>query len=382
MPHLKKCPSITHDELISYVDNYETQSRKTPVDDRNSRLCQHWTLYLVKNNVALRSVNSSSFAQLTKEIHPGWKCPDWRVFSRKYLPAISQMIETKMESSLKDKGGNCLSIEFDHWSDSSGRSFLGVLLTFTGGDRYSRSLVDVSLEGHSAERTLPILISSIEDIPVNFVNSIVSDSASACKLTRELFVKHLGYQRVIQHRCLAHLLNRMGLNFSQNEHLKSSIDWASRPTSCLTRDTRALAILREMKIRRPEKACVVRWYSTINMLESIIRLKENILDESLITCESRMTDDTHWTNITRAVNILRPSARCIAEAEKKASTVGRTIKFVLEFGKEVFASEWAEPLTVEAVVSFVKFFGPTKLGKEEFSLLRAAYAIDRRNNCD
>jgi len=206
---------------MSILGSYESKKKAiTTLAHRNNRISELWTHYMVENNVALHSVDSHSFAQLTHEIFPEWKCPERHVFSRKYLPALSRVIEDKMGALLKQKGDDFVSVEFDHWSDINGKSILGILLTLNGGDRYLLSLVDVSLEGHSAEKTLPILMKEIRKIPANCINSIVSDSASACKLTRELIVKQPGYQRIIQHRCLAPLLNRMGSDFASNNHVK------------------------------------------------------------------------------------------------------------------------------------------------------------------
>lgn len=58
-------------------------------------------------------------------------------------------------------------------------------------------LIGVSLEGHSAEKTVPHLMQALELLPITTINSIVSDSASACKLSRELIIGNTSYKRVV-----------------------------------------------------------------------------------------------------------------------------------------------------------------------------------------
>jgi len=79
---------------------------------------------------------------------------------------------------------------------------------------------------------------------------------------------------------------------------------------------------------------------------------------------------------------LRWLANCIAQAEKKASTVEETVSHLLNYGRSLFLGNWGDPLTVEAITSFLKYFGNSKLGASEFGLIWFGYALDRRNKCD
>lgn len=103
----------------------------------------------------------------------------------------------------------CLSIEFDHWSDKGNRSLLGVVSSYTNGSRYLVSLEDVSLKGHSADAIVDSLKAIIAKLPASKINAFVSDSASSWKAARERLVDVLD-GHYIQHRCFAHIPNRMG----------------------------------------------------------------------------------------------------------------------------------------------------------------------------
>jgi len=118
------------------------------------------------------------------------------------------------------------------------------------------------------------------------------------------------------------------------------------------------------------------------MIERILDLKELILDGSLVQREEWITDASYWSNLVRALSVLTPLLKCIAVAEGETSTVGETVKPLLEFARTLFCSDWSEPLTVEGVSSFLKYFGPKKVGREEFTLLLSTYVLDRRNKSD
>ncbi|CAA3004954.1 zinc finger bed domain-containing 1-like, partial [Olea europaea subsp. europaea] len=285
-----------------------------------------WAIFMVENNVSIRCVESRSFRDFARVVNSNWKYANRHKFSNNFIPAISKSIQKKFVT-YAEKNNNMLTVEFDHWSDIVSRSMLGVIFTLPDGSRYLQDLIDVSIDGHSANKTLLHLRSTLATIPISSINSIVSDSASACKLTRELLVKETDFKHVIQHRCMAHLMNRMGTVFGDNEHIRESFTWASKVVNSVSHNQKLLAILRESHQRRPKKACQVRWFSTVNMIESLLDAKDSILNTFQANlAQTRgnwdwMEDEFSWNNIKRSLQILRPLADCIALSERKTGSL-------------------------------------------------------------
>lgn len=79
---------------------------------------------------------------------------------------------------------------------------------------------------------------------------------------------------------------------------------------------------------------------------------------------------------------MRPLANCIAVAERSTGSLGEAVSSLLVYAKGLILGDWSEPLFVAAITAFVEYFGPNKLGLDEFGLMLAAYVLDRRNKCD
>lgn len=168
--------------------------------------------------------------------------------------------------------------------------------------------------------------------------------------------------------------------------MKASLSWASRLTNYIASSSRLLALLEKAKVRRPKRACSVRWYSTINMIESLIAAKDEIIQASRNHRESTklewMRDGHHWQILLRAIVVLRPLVDCIAIAERKNGSLGEAVHSLLLYARTLYHKSWAEPLIVEGLNSFLRYFGPQKLGLREFSLMLAAYVMNRSYKCD
>lgn len=106
-----------------------------------------------------------------------------------------------------------LSIEFDYWKDIRRRSLLGIIATGQEGQRFLVELIDTTGETHSAEATSDWLQKALTTINPNIINSITSESASNCALARSIIIQRSPYKHFINHRCMAHLLNRIGVKF-------------------------------------------------------------------------------------------------------------------------------------------------------------------------
>lgn len=389
MAHVKKCSEMDAADKLEYVEEYNKQATKRmrKASTIDSRISELWAKFMVENNVALRCVESQSFKDFVLEAAPLWKSASRKTYSNYYIPAISNSIKDSLKAMVKHHGDDFVTLEFDHWSDINGRSFLGIVFTFLKGHRYLHSLEDVSMIGHSSDKTIPYIKKALRSVSPNAINSIMSDSASACRLTRELTVKDSDFKRIIEHRCMAHLFNRMGTLFNESEPMKKALKWAAKVTNLISSNTRLSAMLRAHKCRKPKSACSTRWYSTINMVESLIESKSTILEclpelTNASKLERKVKNEAHWTTLSRAGKIMRPLVDCIAISERANGTLGEAVSALLCYARDIMRSDWNDPLILEALSAFLVYFGPSKLGIDEFGLMLTAYALDRRNNCN
>lgn len=386
--HVRKCNKLDKVEKRYYIDMYNTTVTKKLKSSQSEDhiLNELWAKVMAENNFSLVCVESQSFKNFFRRSTPNWKYASRKTFSSDYIPAISNIIRDELSSLVKYHGDDFVSLEFDHWKDINGRSFLGIVFTFLSGKRYLVSLDDVSTEGHFARRIVPYVTRAIGSLSPTAINSITSDSASSCQLARELIVANVDFERIIQHRCVAHLINRMGNMFTATKNTKKTLIWASRMTALVAKSTLLSGLLREQGCKKPKKAVKTRWFSTINMVSSLLEAKEVLLESARRLPKDQQVDwmqnEARWLLMVRIERAMRPLMDCIAVAEREDGSLGESVSALLKYARALFTSDWKDPLILEAISSFLAYFGPRKLGVDEFGLMLAAYATDRRNKCD
>lgn len=277
-----------------------------------------------------------------------------------------------------------LSVEFDHWQDANKRSLLGVVVSYgDNGSKYLLDIVDVSTEGHGSNVTVDRIKTSLECINPSSINSFISDSASACKAAREQLVISQPFQHVIQHRCLAHLINLVGKHISKDSCMAASIRSASKLAGIVANNSRIVARIREAQNSRVVPPCSARWYSQVDMIQSLIDAKTVILEEmeNYRDQDSVISEDV-WCTISRALQVLRPFAGCIGLIERSSTSLGEAMKAILDEGKRLFSSDWSDPFNLSAITAYLTYICPNKLNNDEFGLLLAAYATDNRHKMD
>lgn len=353
--------------------------------DVRANLCM--TKMLIENRAAMRMVESFWFRHWVNLLHPAHKIANRKEISEKYVPLISQEATESFLSRVKRAQDYDLSIEFDHWTDNVRRSFLAVVSTASDGSKFLLSLTDVSKEGHKADTTVDILTEILKKVPHRKINSIISDSASACKSAREKLVasgKQLSH--VIEHRCVPHFLNLIGQRYCQIDG--SLIDDANELVKIINRDISLLSLMRDAKARRIPQACDHRWYSKINMLEGLVESKDIILQ--CISADSHrrdrqglelLYDADFWPRVRASISALKPLTNCIALAEASTCSLGEATAGLLEYARRLFRSG-QEPTSIIAINAFMGYFSETKLGASEMGLMLASYALDRRNKLD
>lgn len=289
-----------------------------------------------------------------------------------------------------------MTVMFDHWEDANHRSFLGVIATQSNGKRFLLDLRDVSLKGHFADVSVKELVEILQDLPKRAINSIVSDSASACKKAREDFVNITQFKHVIHHRCLAHLMNLIGTKVSSNNvPISATIKQAMKATSIISNSIYWQNYLKSLSISRPQTACPVRWYSTVTMISALTDLESVILEKivpGVDETKSEILSSLDWAHLREILGILKPLCECIGQVERQDISLGEAIKCILDYAKQLFNDGTANieeesrtfptPVMVAARKAFLFYFNENKLGRDELGLYIAAYTLDRRYKLD
>lgn len=137
-------------------------------------------------------------------------------------------------------------------------------------------------------------------------------------------------------------------------------------------------------MKKLKPACQVRWYSTVTMLDNLLNLKTVIL-EDVLPClgddRVNLIRDLNWTHLEEVLSILKPLNECIGVLERKEMSLGGAVKTILNYAKELFAEvDRPSSTLVAARCSFLWHFNPKRIGREEFGLFVAAYALNRGHN--
>lgn len=348
-----------------------------------------WTEVCIENNISFKTVESSSFkafvTQLTRSHRP-WKIPERRAISEIYIPKMSNKIFEDFKKDLKNNVISDVSVEFDHWKDKSKKDYLGVIATDHLGRSHLLDLRDVSHRDKSAEVIIDEMTQVLRTLPRNSVNALISDSASSCKRARRLLVETEEFQYTIQHRCLAHLFNRVGSRITAgNRWMSDAILSASKITTWISGSSFWLAHIEHLNLNRPKIACAVRWYSTVNMLESLVSLKTVIMEDFAPTLEgekAQLVSTLSWHELDEILEVLRPINKCIGSLERKDASLGEAFREILTYAKELFVDPTPTIATIAARKSFLWYFNTTRLSSPEFGLYLAAYILDPRFRAD
>lgn len=137
--------------------------------------------------------------------------------------------------------------------------------------------------------------------------------------------------------------------------------------------------------KRVVKATATRWYSNVDMLESMAVRDEIItmLDESRHAEQLNLLQDEEFIeDINSVLGILRPLANCIAIAERTNSSLGEAFRAFLDFVKPLFDASWDKEPVARAIEAVLIYFNDEKLGEDELGLLLASYFLDRRFKMD
>lgn len=231
-------------------------------------------------------------------------------------------------------------------------------------------------------------------IPRSKINSTISDGAASCEKARGDLVRQQGFTHIIEHRCIAHLVNLVCRRVLDSICAKDIFSEASKFASFVANDSAICARLKELQVRRVRKASATRWYSAADMLESLVEVKSKAGSEVETLLRGAVPKDLaradalrtlqcsiFWTDVRKLVKILRPLACCVAVAETASSNLGEAMKAILLFAKALFYSDWDDEFIMPGITTFLGYFNSKKLG-QNFNLLLTSYYLDRRNKLD
>lgn len=385
--HAQKCKNGDQSIKTGLPNDFPSITRET----KHEKLRELWCLAMVKNHFPLRSLDSKELRAFFNYAIPDWVVGSRRSFSENYIPAHSKKIDLKFNSTITREKDIYVSVEFDHWRDLSKRSYLGIVATLQDGRRHLLDLWDVSTEGHFSNITVSKLREVLKRVPANKINSLISDHASSCRKAREDFVKENGCQHIIEHRCMAHLLNLIGSKLIDLEPYKSTVAWAKQLSGAISGSTALIGKLRDAGKKNIVIACQVRWYSHADMVESLLQAEDVIVEQidqlrdqssRLNTIKASVLRKDEWLKLSKIYPMLRSIAKCIQIAERADGSLGETVKSILEFAKNLFLQDLEDPYNASAITALMTYFGPSVMNTFQFGLMLASYILDRRNNLD
>lgn len=383
--HIKsRCLNVPEDEkkliLKAAASSIKIQS-STPQDHQDELLVKA----LIASYAPLRMLSEVNFIAYQKSIKPDIKILSRSKASSIIIKKLSSRITRDFKQKIERDSDYQVSIEFDHWSDLVHRSVLGVFATIPEGGRYLVKLEDVSLLGHNSQITAETLINILKSLPQAKVNAVASDSAPSCRLAKKIMEDEKD-SKLITHRCIAHLVNNIGSMFSRSQPMANLMKTVSGIADYVSNNSFLCAKLSAAKVGRVHCAVKTRWYSQVDMLESLLKAKTIILDhEAMIKKNAKLGEirsEELFIDIHKAVMIMRPLANCIAVAERMQGSLGEAIKALLDFANSIFSLSWSDELVEPAVSSFLHYFSDDNIGENEFDLIIAAYALDRRFKMD
>lgn len=181
-------------------------------------------------------------------------------------------------------------------------------------------------------------------------------------------------------------LNLIGEKFSSTGNASEIIGWSHKISSFINNNTGLSNTLKARGFKRVTKATATRWYSNVNMLESTMAVKEeviSILDGSKDSEPVRLSiDEQFMVKNSSALSILRPLANCIGVAESADTSLGEAIKAILKFVKTLFDSNWRYETAIKAVEAVLSYFNLDKISEDEMGIWLASYFMDRRYKMD
>lgn len=163
---------------------------------------------IVEGNASLRIIEMPSFKKFVAKLNVTYKLPTRHIQSNTYIPMLSNQAKKHFLDNLKLQSSPTLSIEFDHWTDVTRRSLLGVVATDADGSMFFCDLNEA--RKNTTQMIVESLRLEVKSMPPSSINSLISDSASSCASARASIVQIPEYKHVIQHRCIPHLLYRIG----------------------------------------------------------------------------------------------------------------------------------------------------------------------------
>lgn len=388
--HILSCKSISEQDKDELKQDWDNNSKERLVDPLPGLESDRWNIALanvmIRKNIPFRLLEDKGFRDLIKEAAPGWVLVNRKQMSQRLLPNLSS--ECFKSFRAEEFREHELSIEFDYWKDYSHRSILGVLATRCDGSRHLIALTDVTGSPHTGRSTFDNLKGALHDIDPRRINSVVSDGASVCNLARSIMVRTKDFRHLIEHKCMAHFLNLIGKKFTESKIMSDTMSDANALTAKISINDYLCSKLSEAGLRRVTRPSAVRWYSSVNTLESLVEIRQeaiSILEQSQNRDNSileMMRDEEFWLYVEEGLIVLRPLANCIAVAERQDASLADAVRELLLFMRELFRKDWTNPFILAGIEATLAYFNPIKLGEASFSLMLATYVLDRRNKLD
>ena len=314
------------------------------VDDRYTMLKKYLLKAVVDVNIKLSAVESPYFLQFCQGLDPDFDLP-----SRKHLSTtVLDRVYNDYKESINEfiQSSEWISIAMDGWTNVRQDHLVNFMVM---GDDHRTELLDIEdTRGVSqvAERVAAMVAKHIDEVGVNKVNAVTSDSAPNYVLAKEILQDM--YPTVIFLACQSHLCNLLFHDILKGDRAtRKTVRAAGAIVKCFRHSGAALAELRA-KCGAPSfqfpQATVTRWNSYHESFRQLL-LKRRYLEElagtydpvnvntksertSVFKSESVRRDITNkefWQRLEVMVFILEPySTAANAQRSRTQSLCGRS----------------------------------------------------------
>lgn len=132
---------------------------------------------------------------------------------------------------------------------------------------------------------------------------------------------------------------------------------------------------------KPKIASPVRWYSTVNMIDNLLLMRDVIMQDImpiLTPDKAELITTFDWDCITEIVEALKPLNHCIGALEKEDVSLGEAFREILLYMKQLFTQSKVTPMIMSMRKSFLYYFSPSKIDTNELGLYIGSYLLDPR----
>jgi hypothetical protein len=307
-------------KIDSFVDHISQNEQK----DINIKMAK--MIYV--NNLAFNIVENKEFKELFRAIRPSLRIPSRYEISSPLLENEYKKVMTASKALIDSS--NSLTILIDGWSNIRNDGIVNIIIC-TPKPIFYKS-IPTETNSHTGEYMLKLVEIPIKEFGINKITALISDNGPDVKCMRKLLSN--AYPSIISFGCAAHGLNLLLGDICKIKSINTAL-------------TRCKEIVKEVKLNYTKSAkfreysdnrnmlqlsVATRWYSVVNMLESVIKGRNVLVRMACEESEVCIKDSNNvsaikenrypfWSKIETIKDLLKSITDGIAIVESDKSSI-------------------------------------------------------------